>query len=92
MIQASDVVIFRNWALNCMAGVIMPPAIRKQLKQEVETVTLPLYMVIQCGTVKAKWNVYCNRVISAVISVLDDSIENNRIITDFRERLEHRRV
>ena len=92
MIQASEVVVFRNWALNCMSGVIMPPDIRQLLKQEVEAITLPMHMVMQCGTIQAKWNVYCNRVISAVISALDDSTESNRIVTDLREKLTDRRV
>jgi hypothetical protein len=67
----------------------MPPDIKQEIFNTVDGVTLPLHLVLNCSTTKAKWNVFVNRAISAIAGGLGDSPDCMRIMVRIRDILEN---
>ena len=88
-IQANEITIFRATAKSKVARVVAPFDLKHQINEIIDNVTLPLYAVLQCGTGRAKWNVYINRVISAIASNLGDNADCIRIMARIRDILEN---
>ena len=88
-VQANEVISFRATAKSRIARVVAPPDIKKEIINIVDGVTLPLHLVVKCATAKAKWNIYVNRVISAIAGGLGDSPDCMRVMARIREILQN---
>ena len=86
-VQANEVISFRATAKSRIARVVAPPDIKQEIINIVDGVTLPLHLVVKCATAKAKWNVYVNRVISAIAGGLSNNPDCMRIMARIREIL-----